>query len=183
MLKNSFLKEFNDLNVSLNNTNTFLLDISLPIINYLIHKNNNFEELFGQACRSNRRFASKTLEADLFEKTNDFLACMTDTGGCSCHDRNWAAFHQEIVESLHEYCLFLLASVDKNDFNAKLITLSPDFGDDYTAIENRLAESRIDLAQAEKAVLYWQGAVSDIVMQESILQLRYGYIRKLIQRS
>ena len=179
----SFLESFSDANKFLNNSNTFLLDISLPLINYLTHKSNDFEELFGQACRSNRRFASKTLEADLFEKTDDFLMCMTDTGGCSCHDRNWAEFHQEIADPLHEYCLFLLQFVDENNLNEKLITLSSDFGNDYTAIKNSLSESRIDLAQAEKAVLCWQGTVSDTAMQEAILQLRYDYIQKLIQLS
>jgi hypothetical protein len=40
----------------------------------------------------------------------------------------------------------------------------------------------IERVHAEKAVLYWQGAVPDSLMQESILQLRYDYLKKLIER-
>jgi len=180
MLENDFLKKFNDLNTSLNNTNTFLLDISLPLINYLLTKNNDFEELFEKACHNNIRFAAKTLEQDLFEKTDDFLICMSETGGCSCHDRNWTAFHQEIVQPLHEYCLFLCIFVDKNDFNEKLIATLSDFGNDYRAIHSDLLNKRMDLTRAEQSVLYWHDAIPDIPMQEAILQLRYDYLKKLL---
>ena len=182
MLENSFSKEFHDANTLLNNTNTFLLDISLPLISYLLTKNDDFEEFLRRACWGNRRFASGSLTPDLLEKTNDFLSFMTRCGGCSCHEeKNWTELYQEVVEPLHEYCTLLLQIVDKSDFNEKLaIASSDDFGEDYNTIKNSLTGRHIDLAQAEKAVLCWQGAVPDHLMQESILQLRYGYIKKLI---
>lgn len=182
----NFLESFSDTNKFLNNTNTFLLDISLSLISYLLTKNDDFEEFFRRACWGNRRFASGSLTSDLLEKTNDFLLCMmnaTEYIDCKCHDKTWTEFHQEIADPLHQYCLSLLQIVDEKDFSAKLITLSSDYGNDYIAIKNSLVESRIDLAQAERAVLCWQGAVSDTVMQESILQLRYDYLRKLIHTS
>lgn len=184
MLDNSFLKKFDDLNASLNNTNTFLLDISLPLINYLLTKNNDFEEMLGQACRNNRRFASKTLEPALLEKTDDLLLCISyasDYVDCQCHNKSWTEFQQEIAEPLREYCLFLVHFVDESDFKTKLATASAAFGHDYTAIKSDFMENRLECAQAEKAVLYWQGAIPDIVMQEAILKIRYDYLKKLLQ--
>lgn len=175
-------KTYNEFNSLLNNTNTFLLDVSVPIIYYLLKKNDNFEEIFKQTCNNNRRFASGTLEHELFAKTNDFIMSIASASeyiGCSCHDKTWAKFHQEITRPLHEYCLSLLHIVDSNKYNEKLAALSSDFGDDYRVVSKDLAENRIELAQAEQAIVCWQGAIPDSFMQESILQLRYEYIRKL----
>lgn len=175
-MEKNFFKKFLELNTSLNNTNTFLLDISLPIINYLINKNDDFQELFEQACYNNRRFACESLEHDLFEKSFEFLHSM-GCGGCEhCN----IEFQHQIAGALHEYCLFLLQFVNKDDFHTTLITLSPAFADDYAAIKSSLLNNTITREQAEQAVVYWQGAVSDVVLQEAMVQLRYEYIKKLV---
>jgi hypothetical protein len=186
MSNHSLLQSFNDFNKFINNTNTFLLDISLPIINYLLNKNDDFYELFNDTCLNNRRFASDSLQNDLSDETNDFLLCMAGAWGCDCcHDRNpirAAEFHQEIVQRFHEHCLYLLSIVDQNKFHEKIARL-PAFSDDYIAIKTNLMDGRIDRAQAESELLYWQGAIPDSLLQEAILQLRYDYISTLIGRS
>lgn len=119
-----FLQSFKDVNQYLNNTTTFLLDISVPIIHYLLHKNDDFEEQLQEVCKKNRRFSSQTLEPDLFEKTNDFLQSMSYASeyvGCTCHNKSWVEFHQEITGPLHGYCLSLFRLIDQNNFHAKLV--------------------------------------------------------------
>lgn len=177
----NFFESFHKLNLSLNNTNSFLIDISLPIINYLCTNNANFEKQFRQACLDNIRFTSKTLEHDLLEKTDDFLITMYDSSefiGCSCHNKTIAEFEEEIAEPLNQYCLFLINFVSTTDFDKQILT--SDFGNDYLEIKKNLFEPKGDLLQAETSILYWQNAISDELVQQAILGLRYGYLKRLI---
>lgn len=84
-----------------------------------------------------------------------------------------------IANPLHIYCLFLLQLVDEQEFNNQLIATSLDFSNQYITIKNNPLADGIELAVAERALLDWQGTVSDTVMQNSILQLRYSYLRIL----
>ena len=174
----------------LDNTNSFLLDISLPIINYLIMNNDSFEQDFRLVCYNNPRFVSKALAPyDLINKTEEFL---TDLGssaeyiGCSCHNKTCADFREEIIGPLKAYITFLCYLADQNNFNQKLNTSLPAFSQDYNFIKDNFFKN-IDLLStnglevAEKSLLYWQDAMPDVIVQEALVDLRYAYLAKLIK--
>ena len=179
MIENNTLKIFSYTNNSLNNLNTFLIDISTPVVKYLLEKNSGFDAAFRLACYSNSRFVSGTLEPDLFEKTTDFLstlASISEFVGCNCHNKSCADFELDLAKPLQQYCLFLLNLVDQLDLT-KQFMMSPDFYADYSIIKNNFLKKTIDLEQAQKELLYWQEAVSDSLIQAALVDLRYALIK------
>lgn len=179
--------------------NTFLLDISLPLIESFQLKNaGNIEGFIRRLtelwyiCRENRLFVSSGMSfsaPDLFKKTNDLIFSLfgileeinSEQTVLSQHE--FQVFYHCISRPLDEYCSLLLSMVNETSFNEKLMRISPDFCAEYTTMKESVLEGTTDLAAAEVSLLYWQGAVSDTIMQEAILQLRYRYLRKLSRQN
>lgn len=173
MTRNIFFNAFNGPNKRLNNKNTFLLDISAVLISYLMHKNNDFEKKFRDVC------VNSPYAGDEAENFLSNMYCISEYIDCRCHDKSWQDFHKEIALPLYEYCMGLLRLVDEKTFEENCMKNYSNFFEDYKLIKEDLLANNIDLVAAEQSLLYWQEALSDIIMQETMVTLRYSYIKKL----
>lgn len=174
---------------SINNIDTFLLDISIPIINFLKGDRVDFELAFKSACWDNRLFASwhvahqanpaDNKETEIFQLTDDFLCKLdhiSEYVGCECHDKPVQEYHQELTVLIKEYIAQLLSYI-------KLAQISEELKKEYEREINGLLKERITLKCAEEALLYWKDALSDIIIQNILLNMRYAYTQHLAKNT
>ena len=168
---------------SINNIDTFLLDISIPIINFLEGDTSDFDATFKSACWDNRLFASwhvahpanpvDNKETEIFQLTDDFLSKLdhiSEYVGCECHDKPVQEYHQELTVLIKEYIAQLLSYI-------KLAQISEDLKKEYEQVIDELLNERVAINAAEEALWYWKDALSDITMQNIMVNLRYTYIK------
>lgn len=169
----------------------FLSDVAIPLINYLQGNTHNFVSDFESICKNNNLFQSwktsptnfSNIENQIFELTDNYLiilSFMSDYVGCDCHKKSEADLQQEFDDSFKKYVNKLLQHIEKDNFLDFL--LSSDFNEEYTILLKHLLNGNINLAIAENLILDWKNKISDDIFEKVLLNLRYSYIKKLVNK-
>jgi hypothetical protein len=160
---------------------SFLLDIIYALIAY--KKSNDLHVLaehFITACRKDtepdqREYDSKVRM--LLESTYILSSQLSMLDCCPAHD---AGYEDETRHDVEQYMPGVIDYVDSCNISSRLSVFAPLFQDDYAVTYQRLIHNEIDLLQAEKSILCWQGAISDDALQEAVFLMRYSYLKHLL---
>jgi hypothetical protein len=178
---------------SLNTLNSFLINISVPIIKCLQQNYANFASEFRTTCSSSRLYASYAAahslnpiddrQKKIFELTNNFMrdiVYIAEHIECGCNNKSSEECLEEIKKRLNNYLHQLILYIDLKAVHAKIVdsATAPGFKEDYEHTKKDLLKRKIDLAEAEQSLLYWQGAVTDVFLSEVLVDLRYTFIEK-----
>lgn len=76
----------------------------------------------------------------------------------------------------------IIALIDLNSYDQRSMQASvcDEFKEDYQTILATLLSGALNLQQAEKSLLYWNGLVPDALMQDGLLYMRYKYLMQML---
>jgi hypothetical protein len=176
---------FKNINSSSFYLNSFILDISSSIINYI--KNNNlhaFGEHFESAYNKNYFFSnnysyraqSNDVVETMLQNTSTLLHQFSDLDCCFSHDQDYVLETRKLLE---EYIRDVLDYIDNCHIPNRLSLLSKEFQEDYAATYENLINNHSDVLEAENSIRCWQGAIADEAMHEIVCMMRCTYIKYL----
>lgn len=164
---------------------SFLLGIAIPLRAYI--KNNNLYELAGHFAASyiknyffnnNYFYTAQTdvPEEVMLELTSALFQQLNNLDCCPSHDMH---YEEHTLGELKNYISKLLDYIDACQILARLSHLPKEFHEDYAITYNNLIQGNIDLAEAKKSMLHWEGAIADDTMQEILFLMCYSYLKHL----
>jgi hypothetical protein len=167
--------------------NGFLLDLSGALIAYQKSKDlYAFAESFTAArwnylcgdddCATQNKSKHDSKVEMLLESTYALYSQLSMLDCCPAHDK---CYEDETRHEVAQYIPSVIDYVDSCKITSRFADLTPDFQEDYAVTYQRLIHNEIDLAQAKKSILYWQGAIADDVLEEVVMLMRYSYLEHL----
>jgi hypothetical protein len=86
--------------------------------------------------------------------------------------------------SLNKFVKNLLESLDLDQLEREIsANTNPTFFHDYSSILSDLFEKKHTLNQAQKSLLYWKDAISDMYLQKALVAFQYRYIEHLANQT
>lgn len=180
----------------LHNFNTFLLDVTTPIIEYLERPHLDFDSRFRMVCLANGLFdnwcnpysgqINSEKQKQIFEYTQSFLyslMAVSEYVGCECHNKSFQEYDAEISRALAEYVLCLLAGWNDQAFKMEMSKAVPEFIQDYASIVAKLDEKKFTIKSAQADLCVWRDAIPDEFLQDALLAMRFAYITKHLKLS
>lgn len=172
----------------------FLIEVSQSLLDYLNQKNTAIENTFSKALFSNPLFDSYhnnlcDIDKDqniiqLFEKSKDFLNniyIITDYRDLSLGLKSRDEYENELRHEIENYINDLDTFINLDRHELKSTQIRDSFIDDLDLIKNKL---RIDgnLFDAEKALLYWKDVIDDIILQKTLVDIRFNQIICILKK-
>lgn len=170
----------------------FLFEIADPITQYLQSPSKSPEKLeaaLKTTCHSNVWFVSlcsmsrnETINKSqqlLFNRTQQLLRAISYIS--EMIDISQYELDEALTQSCQEltdYINLLNQIVDTKSLNQQILyaNIEESFKIEYIAAQEYTLNNSITLAAAEKSLLCWQDAISDIILQKALLHLRYSIL-------
>lgn len=176
--------------------NTFLLKITDPMIAFLQGKTSR--EALVAALRSlclssaccNVSLHNESVNErqrkvlDFVQQRSAVLENCMDLSYSVYADKDKNEYQQKFDIAFKDYVVELLHYVEPLNFDELAMNSDspPDFKADYTITVDNLLSGVIDLPAAEASLLCWQGAIPSNALQNTLLHMRYRFIKQLFDK-
>lgn len=158
--------------------NAFLFDMTTFVIGFIDESRMDYR-VFARSHTFIQTDNKDNVADKIYQITNEFineLQAFEEYIDCDCHCDERKERCQKINEGLKIYMQQMIALWDSAGFEQMLMNSNLGFMDEYRQTLKSISNRTVKLADVEKSLLYWKDAVSDLLLQNVLLSLRYTYI-------
>ena len=118
----------------------------------------------------------------LFQKTGIAADSIDSILGCGCEhcDKPFPIYDSEVRQILKDYVPLLVSAWDQQAFEIQLKQAVPEFEQDYLFWFKKLNCGESNLEEVEQQLMVWKDAVSDELLINALLAIRFDLITRLI---